>query len=339
MPDPGHIKHLTAPLRITARGLAALIACASIGSLPATAIADEGGASFWVPGQFGSLMSVPGEPGWSLNTLYYHASSSGSATQSFPTTGGVIAVGLGVRADLLFLDPTYTFERPLLGGQAAVAIGVGPGGMNVSADATYTGPLIGRISGHASDAVTGVSDLYPLGTLKWRRGNNNYMAYTMIGAPAGTYEHARGRLANIGLNHWSVDAGGGYTYFNTSNGREFSVIAGLTYNFENSATQYQNGIDGHIDWAASQFLSESFHAGVAGYLYRQLSADSGSGALLGSFESRTNGAGPQVGYFFPFGRGKGYVNMKAFWEFDASHRTQGWNTWLTLSLPFGDSPK
>ena len=32
--------------------------------------ADEGGVSFWLPGQFGSLAAVPTEPGWSLGTVY-----------------------------------------------------------------------------------------------------------------------------------------------------------------------------------------------------------------------------------------------------------------------------
>jgi hypothetical protein len=57
-----------------------------------------------------------------------------------------------------------------------------------------------------------------------------------------------------------------------------------------------------------------------------------------SIESRTNGISPQVGYFFPFAGGKGYINLKAYWEFGASHRAEGWNAWLTLALPLGAAP-
>jgi hypothetical protein len=32
----------------------------------ASAAADEGGASFWLPGQMASFGAAPGEPGWSL---------------------------------------------------------------------------------------------------------------------------------------------------------------------------------------------------------------------------------------------------------------------------------
>ena len=45
------------------------------------------------------------------------------------------------------------------------------------------------------------------------------------------------------------------------------------------------------------------------------------------------GAGPQVGYFFPVGSGKGLVNVRANWEFEAKNRPDGWNLFLTLSLP------
>jgi len=157
------------------------------------------------------------------------------------------------------------------------------------------------------------------------------MAYTMLAAPTGAYDVSR--LANISTHHWAIDAGGGYTYLDAKKGREFSVVAGLTYNFENPDTDYRNGVDGHIDWAASQFFSERLHAGLAGYFYHQLGGDSGAPAALGDFKSRTNGIGPQVGYFFPVGSGKGYVNLKGYWEFDARNRPEGWNAYLTVALP------
>ncbi len=32
-----------------------------------SAAADEGGVSFWLPGQFSSFASVPSDPGWTLS--------------------------------------------------------------------------------------------------------------------------------------------------------------------------------------------------------------------------------------------------------------------------------
>src|SRR5262249_11521151 len=135
-----------------------------------------------------------------------------------------------------------------------------------------------------------------------------------------------------GLGHVSIDAGGGYTYFNPQSGWEASAVAGLTYNFTNPSLDYQNGIDAHLDWGVSKFLSKQVHVGLVGYAYQQLPPDSGSGATLGDFKSRVFGVGPQVGFLFPVGDLQGYLNLKAYKEFAAEHRPEGWNAWVTLSL-------
>ena len=54
------------------------------------------------------------------------------------------------------------------------------------------------------------------------------------------------RLANLGLGHGAIDFGAGYTYFNPQTGNEFSAVAGATYNFKNTSSQYQNGIVYHF---------------------------------------------------------------------------------------------
>jgi hypothetical protein len=41
-------------------------------------------------------------------------------------------------------------------------------------------------------------------------------------------------------------------YLDPKTGHKFSVVTGLTYNFINPSTQYQNGVDWHLDWGASQ---------------------------------------------------------------------------------------
>ncbi len=37
-------------------------------------------------------------------------------------------------------------------------------------------------------------------------------------------------------------------------------------------------------------------------------------------------------FIIPAGSVQAYVNLKAYWEFDAHDRPSGWNAWLTLSL-------
>jgi hypothetical protein len=299
-------------------------------------VADEGGVSFWLPGQYGSFAAVPGDPGWSLPLVYYHSSVDADASKSF-RRGGQVTGGLDVRADLLLAVPTYVFGTPVLGAQASVSVAALLGRAKVGIDATLSGPLGGVLSGSRSDTVEGVGDLYPSASLKWNRGNHNYMAYTMAGVPVGAY--SADQLANLGTNHWSWDAGGGYTYLDPKKGHEFSAVLGFTYNFENPDTDYKNGVSSHLDWAASQFFSEQLHVGLVGYFYQQLTGDSGSGAVLGDFKSRVYGVGPQVGYFFPVGGQKWYVNLKGYYEFDALNRPEGWNTWVTLAIPLGAERK
>ena len=156
------------------------------------------------------------------------------------------------------------------------------------------------------------------------------MTYVTGDIPVGAYNSQR--LANLGIGHGAIDGGGGYTYFNPMTGHEFSAVLGFTYNFENTATQYQNGIDMHLDWGASQFLTKQLQLGLVGYAYQQLSCDSGAGNRVGCFESRVFGIGPQLGYVIPMGEWQGYLNLKAYKEFGAEHRPEGWNAWLTFVI-------
>src|SRR5262245_61576195 len=244
--------------------------------------ADEGGVGFWLPGEFGSFTATPAAPGWSLPVLNYYADVDEDADKFFPR-GGRITAGVSDFTWLLFVSPTYTIPAPLLGGQAAVSVGGALGHTHLHIGATLSGPGGPSVSGGETDSLTGVSDLYPLFTLKGNRGLHNWMAYSMIGVPVGDYDVDR--LANLGTNHWSADFGGGYTYLDEQAGQEFSAALGFTYNFENYATNYRNGVDAHLDIAASKIVSPKFHVGVVGYAYQQVSGDSGSGAVLGSFKS------------------------------------------------------
>jgi hypothetical protein len=308
-----------------------------------TAHADEGGVSFWLPGQFSSLAALPQTPGWSLGAVYYHTNvgaSRGVAAAKeievgrFPATVNVsLNANLNAQADLLLLAPTYTFASPVLGGQLAIGVTGLFGRSSTSIDGTLTanvGGLAATRMGSISDSITSVGDLYPMATLKWNAGANNFMTYVTGDIPVGAYDP--NRLANIGIGHGAIDGGGGYTYFNPATGHEFSGVAGFTYNFKNPDTQYQNGINFHFDWGASQFLSKQVFVGLVGYAYQQITDDTGGHPILGGFRSRVLGVGPQIGYIFPIGNMQGYLNLKGYGEFDAANRPSGWNTWLTFSI-------
>lgn len=316
---------------VTGRRPAAIVLLATVAMACASraAIADQGGISFWLPGLFGSLVALPGEPGWSVTSLYIHTSVAASAGRDLILNGRIVA-GLTGSANLGAFGPTYIFATPVLGGQASLSLlGVG-GRSNAAISATLTGPRGNTISGSLSDSDAGFGDILPQGSLKWNLGVHNLMTYVTGDIPVGKYNATR--LANLGLGHGAVDGGGGYTFFDPATGHEFSAASGFTYNFTNESLNYQNGIDFHLDWGASQFLSKEVFAGAVGYFFNQITGDSGPGAKLGSFQSRVAGIGPQIGYLVPIGEAQGFIGLKGYKEFAAQSRALGWNFWLTFSI-------
>jgi hypothetical protein len=204
----------------TAAAIAAACAIAGVVGASSTALADERGISFWVPGLFGSLAAVPQQPGWALTTVYFHdnVSAGGAVARSLELPIGRIPVSANVglsgnvnaNINLAFADPTYTFATPVLGGQATIGLFTvfGRVGSSLSANlsgtlATPFGTLPFSRSDSFSDAVTGFGDLYPQLFMRWNAGVNNYMTYVTGDIPVGAYDPFR--ISNIGIGHGAVD--------------------------------------------------------------------------------------------------------------------------------------
>src|SRR6267378_4358109 len=295
-------------------GVAAIVLAPAIMFFSDGALADESGVSFWIPVLFGSLAATPQQPGWSLANIYYHTSVSagGDVARAREFTLGRVPANVTVNAnlnlrvnatgDLGFVIPSYVFATPVFGGQASASL-VGAYGV---VSTTLAGQLSGNLTGPGggnipfmrsdsfSDTTWGFGDLIPQFALRWNAGVNNY--------------------------------------FNPQTGHEFSGVLGFTYNFKNTATQYQSGVDLHFDWGASQFLTKQVQVGLVGYVYKEIGCDSGSGDHVGCFQSQVVGIGPQIGFLFPVGDMQGYLNFKAYGEFAAADRPSGWNTWVTFSI-------
>lgn len=300
-----------------------------IGLLSWSAKADEGGVPFWMSGQYASMAAVPSQPGWSFVLMPYIYSGSADKSKNFQH-GQSINAGVSTRESLLLIQLGYAGEEKILGGQPYMGFSWGPGSNTTSAFASAS-----NISTefNKANSVTGGTDIYPLASLAWNKGNNNFMTYVTGDIPVGAYSATS--LSSIGIGHAAIDAGGGYTYLNNTSGFEFSSVVGATYNWMNNQTNYKNGIDSHLDWSASQFLSQNWQVGIAGYVYHQLTADSGSGARLGAFKSQVAAIGPQIGYLFNIGKKQAYVNLRAYKEFWAQNRVEGYATIATISIPLG----
>lgn len=309
------------------RGAAFVAVAVALLAGPGTARADEGGGGFWLPGQFASFAAQPFEPGFLLETTSYVSSGRASAERSF-SRGINIAANYAIDQYLVFVNPGYAFHDPVLGGQLYLGVSFTLGRADVSASVSATGPLA-AVSTAQNDSMTAPGDFQPSASLSWTVGNHSFMTYGTVNVPVGAYDVTR--LAGIGLGYWAIDAGAAYT-FAKALGFEFSATAGITYNFMNSNTLYQSGVDGHLDWGASYSFSEALYVGAVGYFYRQLGGDSGPGAQLGPFMSRVTGIGPQIGYTLDLGVVQADLNLRGYREFDADNRPEGWNVWFSVTL-------
>ncbi len=303
----------------------------SLGSLFTQAsLADEGGSPFWLSGQYASMAAVPPSPGWSLVAMPYFYSGKVSQSKTIQR-GDTLTVGMRSKEALVLMQLGYASEKKILGGQPYIGLGWGPGAETTNAFATLNAGRGYELN--RSNSVTGGTDIFPIASLSWNKGNNNYMTYITGSIPTGTYSPSS--LATVGLGHAAVDIGGGYTYLNSTTGLEFSGVLGATYNFMNQQTNYKSGIDSHLDWSISQFLSSTWQAGIAGYVYYQLTGDSGSGDHVGAFKSQVAGIGPQIGYLFNINKKQAYINLRAYKEFWAKNRLEGYTVIATISLPLG----
>jgi hypothetical protein len=286
--------------------------------------ADEGGSGFWMPGSFAFQAAMPAPLGLSLETNYYHATQATDPSLNI-TRGANQITGLYTSSNLMIFTPTYAIATPGIGGQTEFGVTVQYG--------NYTAADPGTT--HA-DSITALGDISPSLTQKWTVDVHNFMVYGAANMPTGAYDPLH--LATLGLGHWSFDTGVGYTYFKQETGLEFSAVLGFTINLMNPSTSYQSGVDMHVDMSAAKLFSNNFYVGAAGYLYQQLSADSGPGASFGAFTSSVMGVGPQAGYTFSVGGHDSSISARAYYEVAGANRPEGWTAWLTFTIAFSPKP-
>jgi len=137
---------------------------------------------------------------------------------------------------------------------------------------------------------------------------------------------------NNGLNYWSFDTNFALTYLNPETGRDFSFNLGHIYNTENDDTNYQTGQELHLDVVFNQFLSETLAVGLQGFYLKQITGDSGSGALLGNFKAEAAGIGPAVMWTKQLGNQSVTFIAKWLHEFHAENRLEGDHLFFSFAL-------
>jgi hypothetical protein len=300
-------------------------------SLVIPVLAEEGGASRYVPGNTATLIDLPPtKPGWVAETMYLHYEGDASAGRSFPNAG-LLTAGLDATSDAWIVGGFHTFETPVFDAHYSVGAYLPYMWVDVTADVTA-----GGVTGSRNDKEDGIGDmtLIPV-MMAWKNDSWQYSALLSVYAPTGDFE--TGRLANPGRNYWTFDPTFQVSYNNAKTGFNAAIFTGVTLNTENEDTDYQSGAAFHLDLSVQQLLPVGpgfVSIGFNGFFYDQFEGDSGSGAKLGGFEGRDIGIGPALGYILPCG-GKTFV-AEARWlpELDVRRRLEGDFFWLKLVYQF-----
>lgn len=306
----------------------ALAVAASI--LPSVSRAEEGGSGHYAPGTTADFIdTLPGKPALVIADAFTYY--EGNASPPIDFAGNPTA---NARATL-YADSLFAlYETPLrvLGGNYAVATVVPYVWLQVDGKVA-----IGPITKKVNDSTDGLGDitLYPF-ILGWTNSPDlKYDVRLGIYAPTGDYK--KGQLANAGRNYWTFEPAVSFSWLSTTIGTEVTLFTGFDVNTKNEDTDYQSGASWHLDGTVAQhlpLLGGFAGVGAEGFIYEQISADSGSGATLGGFEGHTIGVGPVVSYAHKIGKYDFAGEVKWLPEVDVSNRLKGDYLWVKLGIVF-----
>jgi len=308
---------------------AALAAFAVLGTAPARA--EEGGTGHYLPGATASFIdALPKDTRFAFANffLFYPASVSGR----LPVAGLLTAtLDATVFADLLV--GLYRTELRLLGGSYAF------GGMLPVLWTDLTGTIVAGAGTRAtSESASGIGDvfLYPF-LLGWTAmgGDLKYDVRFGIYAPTGKFE--AGSIANVGKNYWTFEPAASVSFLSSRIGLEASAYAGFDFNTRNGTTDYLTGKQLHVDATVAEhlpLLGGLVGLGASAFYYQQVTADTGSGAVLGELKGRTVGVGPVASYAMKIGDARGALEVKWLPELQVKNRIEGDYFWLKLGVTF-----
>lgn len=307
--------------------VSASCAAAIVVSTPALAV--EGGTGFYLLGSRTTMGGFVPPPGTYFTSTTY--AFVGNADLDF-ATGGVKLSG-GIDADAFLILPTalHVIEEPVLGGNLGFVAIVPVGWKGVSSDFRLTGPAGGSLESGTGDYNLGVGDPVVGATLGWNSGKWYSSVTAIVNVPIGDW--TEGSAANIGFNRWGLDVTGAVTWLDPGTGWEFSGAAGFTLNGENEDTDYQSGNEFHFEFAGMKAISKTASVGLNGYYYRQVTGDSGDGAVLGSNKGEVWGLGPALNAAFEVSGLPVSMSLRMFHEFDAERRIPGNSILLNLTIP------
>jgi hypothetical protein len=298
-----------------------LVVCAAIGG---QVQAVENGNPQWPIGVqtiIPAILPAAGETAYFNYTLYYHA-------DSFKGANGNDLIP-GFEASVLAEAPriVHTWQSKL--GPLNMSTGVILVGNFVNVEADVAPGM------HLEDSTTGLNFLYltPL-YLTYNTPTLHLLYGPSAIIPVGHFsEHD---LANPTNNYYSFHQEFAVTYFPKKT-LELSAEAGLTFNAENPATDYQSGatfdFDWGINWAPIASMPNLFF-GIQGFYITQFTDDEINNVTVrpGGFRLEKFALGPQLIYYFS---PKAGIAAKYQREFDTQNGPEGDRYWIQFVFPIG----
>jgi len=312
---------------------ATLLLCAGTAALVAAdnepAQAAEAATGIYLLGSKTAMAGFVPPPGTYVQSLTYYY--KGDTADLIPFADR-LTVGLNASALLELGIITWIAPGKVLGGNVGFGVFVPYG--RKQADASVELSLLRAPVGvDVKDDQTAFGDLVGSAIIGWHAGNWHWNLGALANAPTGYWQ--RRRLTNLGFNRWAFDLSGAVTWLDPKSGIELSGSAGLTFNLENPANDYQTGTESHLEFALMRHIGKDFSFGVAGYHYQQVTGDSGAGAKLGDFKGRVSAVGPMLTYSFTVDKTPISTSVSWMHEFNARNRLEGDAAMLNVVVPLG----
>ncbi|MDX8530832.1 transporter [Mesorhizobium sp. VK25A] len=287
------------------------------------ALAGESGAGLYVPGStaFGAGVTPPHGLYFTQGFLYYDGHAAASLE------GGTLDLNAQKTAAPFIANLLWVPDREVLDGRL---------GLSVSLPyASYTRLRAGSnaLGQNVETSGWGLGDISLKAQLGWSNENNfsNTVSAT-VWLPTGRYDS--GFAPNAGKNHYGVNVSWGFTKIWKDPGIELSASFGLTGEFENTATDYRNGLGLNAEAAVGKVFDNGLTLGAAGFIFKQITDDKGSGATLGAFRGQDFGAGPALSYSTLIGGRPFSFAIRHYWEFDVENRFDGQITTAAITTRF-----
>lgn len=287
--------------------------------------AAEGGFSVYGLGGSAFNAGITPPAGLYVTPLagYYQGVIEGDATiGGVPISAGAEAGFFSTGVNLLYVP-----DAKFLNGTPGLSVTLPFGCVDLTATLSAGGPGVSKnVSG------CGIGDINLRAQVGWQHDTFFVSPYVNAVLPTGKYDPSFS--ASIGLHRPAIDTGVGMTWIEPNSKIQISATPGVTFNFENTATQYTSGTEFHLDWAVGKTFENGLTLGVVGYNYRQLTPDSGPGATLGAFKGSVNAVGLGVDYSTELNGVPTSLNFRHYREFGAVNRFEGSTTLATLTFAF-----